>query len=38
VRVHDCIWLRLWKSLQCGPVPDADTVLDLVCSIGRLTD
>jgi hypothetical protein len=38
VRVHDCLWLRLWKSPQRGPLPEAGTVLDLVCSIGRITD
>jgi hypothetical protein len=36
VRVHDCLWLRLWKNPQWGPLPEAGTVLDLVCSIGRI--
>jgi hypothetical protein len=34
VRVHDCLWLRLWKRPQQGPLPDPATVQDLVCSIG----
>lgn len=38
VRMHDCLWLRLWKSPQCGPLPEIDTVLDVVCSIGRIAD
>ncbi len=38
VRIHDCLWLRLWRSPQCGPLPETDTVLDLVCSIGRIAD
>jgi hypothetical protein len=34
VRVHDCLWMRLWKRPQQGPLPDPVTVQDLVCSIG----
>jgi hypothetical protein len=34
VRVHDCLWLRMWLSPQIGPLPEAGSVLDLVCSIG----
>jgi hypothetical protein len=34
VRVHDCLWLRMWLSPQTGPLPETGSVLDLVCSIG----
>jgi hypothetical protein len=34
VRVHDCLWLRLWKRPQQGALPDPASVQDLVCSIG----
>ncbi len=33
VRVHDCLWLRMWLRPQNGPLPDTGSVLDLVCSI-----
>jgi len=33
VRVHDCLWLRLWTRPQSGPVPDAASVQDVVCTI-----
>lgn len=35
VRVHDCVWLRLWLRPQTGPVPHLDTVRDLIGSTGR---
>jgi hypothetical protein len=34
VRVHDCLWLRMWQRPQTGPLPDAASVHDLLCSIG----
>jgi hypothetical protein len=34
VRVHDCLWLRMWRSAQSGPMPEASSVQDVVCSIG----
>jgi hypothetical protein len=34
VRVHDCLWLRMWKRAQAGPLPEADSVRDMVCTIG----
>jgi hypothetical protein len=33
VRVHDCLWLRMWNHPQSGPLPDADQVHDVICSI-----
>lgn len=36
VRVHDCLWLRMWLRLQKGPLPENGSVLDVVCSVGRL--
>ena len=35
VRVHDCLWLRLWRRLQGGAVPEQDSVQDLICTIGE---
>ena len=36
VRVHDCLWMRLWTRPQQGALPDASAVHDVVCSIGRI--
>jgi hypothetical protein len=33
VRVHDCFWLRLWVRPQSGPLPDADSIRDLIGSV-----
>lgn len=33
-RVHDCLWLRMWRRPQRGPLPDRDAVQDLICSVG----
>ena len=34
VRVRDCLWLRLWRRPQQGPLPEREGVQDLICSIG----
>jgi hypothetical protein len=34
VRIHDCLWLRMWRRRQLGPVPDRSLIQDLICSIG----
>jgi hypothetical protein len=34
VRVHDCLWLRLWRRPQTSALPAADQIQDLICSIG----
>ncbi|HEY6487931.1 MAG: hypothetical protein WCC26_18955 [Terracidiphilus sp.] len=36
VRVHDCLWLRLWLRAQSGPLPETGAVRDIVCSIGKI--
>jgi hypothetical protein len=33
VRVHDCLWLRMWHRTQSGPVADLDAVEDLIASL-----
>jgi hypothetical protein len=33
VRVHDCLWLRMWRRPQHGPVPDHAAVEDLIASV-----
>jgi hypothetical protein len=35
VRVHDCLWMRMWNKLQSGPLPDAGSVQDVIGSIGE---
>lgn len=34
VRVHECLWLRMWRRAQSGPLPEASSVQDLICSMG----
>jgi hypothetical protein len=34
VRVHDCLWLRMWRRPQAGALPALDSIQDLICSIG----
>ena len=34
VRVHDCLWLRMWRRARSGPVPEQDSVEDLIASLG----
>ena len=38
VRVHDCLWLRMWLRRGSGAVPEIETVNDLICSIGIRQD
>jgi hypothetical protein len=33
VRVHDCLWLRMWRRRQTGHVPDPSSVQDMICTI-----
>ena len=37
VRVHDCLWLRMWLLPQSGPLPETTSVRDLVCSVGAFS-
>jgi hypothetical protein len=34
VRVHDCLWLRMWERAGLGTEPGSGWTRDLVCSIG----
>jgi hypothetical protein len=34
VRVHECLWLRMWRKAQAGPIPERGSTEDLICSIG----
>jgi hypothetical protein len=34
VRIHDCLWLRMWLRPRVGAVPEIGAVQDLICSIG----
>jgi hypothetical protein len=34
VRVHDCLWLRMWRKPQAGPLPGTATVQDVICTLG----
>ena len=33
VRMHDCLWLRMWPSPQKAPLPEISSVQDVLCSI-----
>jgi len=33
VRVHDCLWLRMWRRPQSGPIPERGSTMDVICSI-----
>ncbi len=33
VRIHDCLWLRMWLRPQAGPVPETGGVEDVICSL-----
>ncbi len=32
VRVHDCLWLRMWLPPQTGPLPELGSIRDLIGS------
>ena len=34
VRVHDCLWLRMWLRRGSRALPEISSVQDLICSIG----
>ncbi len=34
VRVHDCVWLRLWLQPQRGPVPETALIKDMIGTLG----
>jgi hypothetical protein len=34
VRMHDCLWLRMWLARDSRTVPGIRSVFDVVCSIG----
>jgi hypothetical protein len=34
VRVHDCLWLRMWIARDTRTVPHIRSIHDVVCSIG----
>ena len=36
VRMHDCLWLRMWTRPQRGPLPRIASVQDLICSFARI--
>ncbi len=33
VRVHECLWLRLWTRPHSSPIPHVDSVQDVICTI-----
>jgi len=33
VRVHDCLWLRMWRRPQSGSMPEFGSTMDVICSI-----
>ena len=35
VRVHDCLWLRMWKRAPAGPIAEISSVEDVIATIGE---
>jgi hypothetical protein len=33
VRMHDCLWLRMWKNPQSPAMPETSEVEDVICSL-----
>ena len=33
VRVHDCLWLRMWRRTQTGPLPETSGVTDMLLTL-----
>jgi hypothetical protein len=31
-RIHDCIWLRIWRRRQAGPVAEFDSIHDVIAA------
>lgn len=36
VRVHDCLWLRMWRRASESSSPGPSDIQDLVCSVGSV--
>ena len=36
IRVHDWLWMRLWRKESAGPVPECADVRDVICNWQRL--
>jgi hypothetical protein len=34
VRMHGCLWLRMWREAPSGPLPERGSIQDLIGSIG----
>ncbi len=32
VRVHECLWLRMWIRPQAGPLPEPSSIRDVICT------
>ena len=35
VRLHDCLWLRMWTRKSARPLPDTQSVQDVIASTGQ---
>jgi hypothetical protein len=33
VRVHDCLWLRMWSGQPSAPIPEISSVRDVICTV-----
>lgn len=33
VRVHDCLWLRMWRKARAGAVADVSSVVDMIATL-----
>ena len=36
VRVHDCLWLRMWRRRQTGPLPELGSIRDVIVRSVRI--
>ncbi len=33
VRVHDCLWLRMWPKARTGPIAEVSSVVDMIATL-----
>jgi hypothetical protein len=33
VRVHDCLWLRMWRKAQSGPLAELSSIVDMIAML-----
>lgn len=33
VRLHDCLWLRMWRKARTGPIAEASSTMDMIATL-----